>query len=203
MFSGDTEDLRKHNLRWSLSDFPSVHSDPLPGNGGDDETFVLDGIDAPGLKSPSPLPDVPPVASEDDEPEDELDLDGVGEEEEEMEDVTDDEDIATGIPVEQPTSTLPNVTKKPPRVKARREQKFSKHGIAVPSLPSGIVKKIATQFSRSTGRGKAKIGKDSLQALENATEWFFEQVGEDLGAYAAHAGRRTIDESDVVQLMRR
>jgi len=100
------------------------------------------------------------------------------------------------------TPALPSLPSKPKRSKSQKEQKFSRHGIALPSLPSGIVKKIATQFARSSGRGRSKMGKDSMAALENATEWFFEQVSEDLGAFAAHAGRRTIDESDVVALMR-
>jgi hypothetical protein len=36
-----------------------------------------------------------------------------------------------------------------------------------------------------------------------ASDWFFEQLGEDLQAYAKHAGRKTIDESDVLTLMKR
>jgi len=36
-----------------------------------------------------------------------------------------------------------------------------------------------------------------------ASDWFFEQVSDDLGAYSKHAGRKTIDESDVVTLMAR
>ncbi|KAH8162061.1 hypothetical protein CIB48_g6165 [Xylaria polymorpha] len=36
-----------------------------------------------------------------------------------------------------------------------------------------------------------------------ATDWFFEQLGDDLSAYAKHAGRKTIDESDMITLMRR
>jgi histone H3/H4 len=57
-----------------------------------------------------------------------------------------------------------------------------------------------------TRRGKRKpaIDRASLKALEQATEWFFEQVGEDLEAYSNHAGRKKrIDASDVLTLMRR
>ena len=43
-----------------------------------------------------------------------------------------------------------------------------------------------------------------MKALEQATEWFFEQIGEDLEAYSKHAGhRKRVDESDVLMLMRR
>ena len=206
---GDTEDLRRHNLRLSFGDFPTVHSDPVPG--GDDGTFVLDGPEAISQRSSgfgaesTPVADTRTVVEPAEEAEDDAQPDVIGfDDEDEMEDVTDDEPIATEVHVNRPVpSTAEVMTKKPPRAKSRKEQKYSKHGIAVPSLPPGIVKKVAAQFSRSTSRGKAKLGKDSLLALEDATEWFFEQAGEDLGAYAAHAGRRTIDESDVVQLLRR
>jgi hypothetical protein len=43
-----------------------------------------------------------------------------------------------------------------------------------------------------------------MKALEQATEWFFEQVGEDLEAYSDHArGRKRVDASDALLLMRR
>lgn len=81
--------------------------------------------------------------------------------------------------------------------------KLSRHGIPYPSLPSGLVKKLATTFARMSGNGKSKISKDTLGALMDASEWFLEQVSDDLGAYAKHAGRKTIEESDMITLMRR
>lgn len=55
-----------------------------------------------------------------------------------------------------------------------------------------------------TGQKRPTISRESLAALEQATEWFFEQVGEDLEAYSDHAKRRKrIDEADVLTLMRR
>ena len=81
--------------------------------------------------------------------------------------------------------------------------KVSKHGIRYPSLPAGVVKKLATTYARSSGNNKAKISKDTLSAIMQASDWFFEQVSDDLGVYAKHAGRKTIDESDVVTLMKR
>jgi histone H3/H4 len=85
----------------------------------------------------------------------------------------------------------------------KKKIKISKHGIQYPSLPAGVVKKLATTYARTSGNSKAKISKDTLDAIMQASDWFFEQVSDDLGAYAAHAGRKTIDESDVVTLMRR
>lgn len=85
----------------------------------------------------------------------------------------------------------------------RKKVKVSKHGIQYPSLPAGVVKKLATTFARTAGNSKAKINKETLDAIMQATDWFFEQVSDDLGAYADHAGRKTIDESDIVTLMAR
>ena len=85
----------------------------------------------------------------------------------------------------------------------RKRVKVSKHGIQYPSLPSGVIKKLATTFSRTGGNSKAKISKDTLEAIVQASDWFFEQVSDDLDAYATHARRKTIDESDVVTLMAR
>ena len=89
--------------------------------------------------------------------------------------------------------------------KTNRKKKFkiSKHGIQYPSLPAGVVKKLANTFARTGGNSKAKISKDTLEAIMQASDWFFEQVSDDLGAYAMHGGRKTIDESDVVTLMAR
>lgn len=91
----------------------------------------------------------------------------------------------------------------PAKVTKKKKAKVSKHGIPYPSLPAGVLKKLATTFARTSGNSKAKISKETLEAIMQASDWFFEQVSDDLGAYAAHAGRKTIDESDVVTLMAR
>lgn len=77
-------------------------------------------------------------------------------------------------------------------------KKISKYGIEYPSLPPGVVKRVAQRFA-----GKSKISPDTLSALMQASDWFFEQLGDDLSAYAKHAGRKTIEESDMLTLMRR
>lgn len=78
-------------------------------------------------------------------------------------------------------------------------KKISRHGIEYPSLPSNVVKRLAQRFA-----GKTKISPDTLNAIMQASDWFFEQLGDDLRAYANHAkGRTTINESDMLTLMRR
>jgi len=53
------------------------------------------------------------------------------------------------------------------------------------------------------GNSKTKLNKETLNAIMQASDWFFEQVSDDLEAYSKHAGRKTIEESDVVTLMAR
>ncbi|TVY40568.1 Inner kinetochore subunit [Lachnellula subtilissima] len=89
------------------------------------------------------------------------------------------------------------------KVARKKRMKISKHGIQYPSLPVGVVKKLATSYARMGGNSRTKISKDTLDAIMQASDWFFEQVSDDLGAYAKHAGRKTIDESDIVTLMAR
>lgn len=84
-----------------------------------------------------------------------------------------------------------------------KQKKLSRHGIPVPNMPSGVIRKLATRFAPARAGSKAKISKATLAAIEQASSWYFEQVAEDLAAYSKHAGRKTIDESDVITLMRR
>ena len=86
----------------------------------------------------------------------------------------------------------------------RKRMKMTKHGTMIPSLPASLVKHIATETQVRRGRRRPKLGNDHMAALEQATEWFFEQVGEDLAAYAEHGRRRKrIDNADVLMLMQR
>ncbi|KAJ0422118.1 centromere kinetochore component CENP-T-domain-containing protein [Aspergillus carlsbadensis] len=84
-----------------------------------------------------------------------------------------------------------------------KQKKLSRHGIPVPNMPAGVVRKLATRFARARSGPKAKISKTTLAAIEQASSWYFEQVSEDLTAYSEHAGRKTIDVADVTALMRR
>ncbi|KAL1875140.1 hypothetical protein VTK73DRAFT_10277 [Phialemonium thermophilum] len=86
--------------------------------------------------------------------------------------------------------------------KRKRVARISKYGIEYPTLPPSVVKRLAQTFAQTSGV-KSKISSDTLAAIMQASDWFFEQLGDDLQAYAKHAGRKTIDESDVLTLMRR
>lgn len=84
----------------------------------------------------------------------------------------------------------------------RKELHISRSGNEYPSFPPSTLKKLATGLLKSHG-GNARISKDTLAALGQATDWFFERVGQDLAAYSRHAGRRTIEDADMITLMKR
>ncbi|KFY18342.1 hypothetical protein V493_08687 [Pseudogymnoascus sp. VKM F-4281 (FW-2241)] len=144
----------------------------------------------------------PGEAEEDNDLEREIELEGEIEDEEHSDidqleptvDMTMNDTVMTDIQLSVKEAQKPKV---------KKIIRVSKHGIQYSSLPSGVVKKLATTFARTGGSGSGKISKDALAAIMQATDWFFEQVSDDLGAYAAHAGRKTIDENDVMTLMKR
>ncbi|KAK3366981.1 centromere kinetochore component CENP-T-domain-containing protein [Lasiosphaeria ovina] len=84
----------------------------------------------------------------------------------------------------------------------KRAIKVSKYGIECPSLPPAVVKRLAQTFAKTSG-AKGKITPDALKVIMQASDWFFEQLGDDLQAYAKHAGRKTIEESDMLTIMKR
>ena len=120
-------------------------------------------------------------------------------------------DIHAGTAADQsksavsPFATMQDQRRKGSGSKSRsaKARKVSRHGIAYPSLPPSVVTKLASTFARTSGMNKAKISKEALEAISQASDWFFEQLGDDLGTYAKHAGRQTIDETDVIALMKR
>ncbi|KIW13313.1 hypothetical protein PV08_08501 [Exophiala spinifera] len=86
----------------------------------------------------------------------------------------------------------------------RKRVKMTRHGEMVPGLPASLMKRVAIDAQARLGNRKPKLGKDHMKALEQATEWFFEQIGEDLAAYSNHARRKKrVDRSDVLMLMQR
>lgn len=94
-------------------------------------------------------------------------------------------------------------TPAPKRVgRQRRALNISRFGHEYPSFPAATVKMLANGFLKGQG-GKGKISKDTLAVLVQTSDFFFEQVGEDLAAYAGHAGRKMVEESDVLALMKR
>ncbi|KAI4935033.1 uncharacterized protein J4E92_002319 [Alternaria infectoria] len=87
-------------------------------------------------------------------------------------------------------------------VRKPKEYMVSEHGIGFPSFPAAPVKKLTLSFFKSQG-GKTQLNTETLDALVRTTNDFFEQISIDLAAYAQHGGRTTIEESDVIALMKR
>ncbi|KAH4042259.1 hypothetical protein HBH64_016570 [Parastagonospora nodorum] len=87
-------------------------------------------------------------------------------------------------------------------VRKAKELRISQRGLEYPSFPAASVKKLALGFMKSQG-SKGQLNKESLNALVKVTDDFFEQIGIDLAAYAQHGGRKMIEESDVIALMKR
>lgn len=121
-----------------------------------------------------------------------------------IEDISDRSDEG-GVDIEV---TAPQQRDEPPVTRReamppRKKNRISRHGIEYPSLPPAFVKKVAQTALQSSGLSNPRISADTLTALTQASDWFFEQLGDDLGAYAQHAKRKTVEESDVVTLMRR
>ncbi|KAL9126589.1 MAG: hypothetical protein Q9217_004381 [Psora testacea] len=81
--------------------------------------------------------------------------------------------------------------------------KYSRHGITYTALPPGITKNIAATFARSIGNRRSRVNKDTLDAIVEAGDLFLEQLSGDLELFAKHAGRKTIDEMDVMTVMKR
>lgn len=85
----------------------------------------------------------------------------------------------------------------------KKQKRISRHGAEYPPLPPAFVRRVASRAVQSSGLSNHRISSDVLTALTQASEWFFEQLGDDLGAYADHAKRTVIEETDVITLMKR
>ncbi|KAI1120187.1 centromere kinetochore component CENP-T-domain-containing protein [Nemania abortiva] len=159
---------------------PTV-TEGLEGLGSDNAPLDMDDDDDGHVNEPMDMPD--------------FDI------EEEQEDIDDaaENNIST---IEE--TALSRIVKQAPHrgLKRTKGKKISRYGIEYPSLPTNVAKRLATTCAKTAGF-KGKISPDTLDAIMQATDWFFEQLGDDLSAYAKHAGRKTIDESDMITLMRR
>ncbi|KAF8944485.1 hypothetical protein BGZ47_004175 [Haplosporangium gracile] len=81
--------------------------------------------------------------------------------------------------------------------KTRKVVRRSRSGIAVPSMPTSLQKQLVHTFSRT------RMSREAVDVILEGSHLFFEQASNDLAAYANHAGRRTVDETDVELLMKR
>ncbi|KAL1640586.1 hypothetical protein SLS58_006781 [Diplodia intermedia] len=182
---GDTEDAEGEDDDLDVPDAQTVAYDEDV-----DEQNVPDDVDEPA--------DALPVADEEGDYETDPDAD------QDME--IDEGEQASEAQLRQSStrrSVSPSSNPKKQAATRRKSLKVSRHGTPYPSLPSSVTKRLATSFARSHAGPTTKLSKDTLDAISQASDWFFEQVGEDLASYAEHAGRRTIEEADVVALMSR
>ncbi|KAE8379220.1 centromere kinetochore component CENP-T-domain-containing protein [Aspergillus bertholletiae] len=181
---GETEDLGRFNFDFNFPSPPPPPADDMNGPLNDDEGFELPPVDL--------AQDTVPMSDESDG-----DAAMAGE-----------FGLDLNMPSRVSLSESPGIVGGGLRdedtfVVQGKQKKLSRHGIPVPNMPSGVVRKLATRFAPARAGSKAKISKATLAAIEQASSWYFEQVAEDLAAYSKHAGRKTIDESDVMTLMRR
>ncbi|KAL6871311.1 centromere kinetochore component CENP-T domain-containing protein [Trichoderma novae-zelandiae] len=120
----------------------------------------------------------------------------------EMEAVTQIDFETLGCEPEKPNDDIVGYPHGRPKKKKKRAR-ISKHNIEYPPLPPVFVRQVAHTAMQTTGFVNQRISADTLEALAQASDWYFEQLGDDLGAYANHANRRTIEERDVIALMNR
>ena len=81
--------------------------------------------------------------------------------------------------------------------------KNSRYGIAYRRLPRGATKSIVNTLVRSQGNRRSIFNKGTLNAIIEAGDLFLEQLSGDLEMFANHAGRKIIEETDVVTVMNR
>lgn len=201
----DDEAARRNTLGGRISDFGAIDFDL---EAADQSTVVL----APQIESSPAREQLSSPAREGFSPENEqfgFDDDGPPPADDEME-LDGNEDVMSDIPdfpvdgeeiadadVSNETVIIGQPSRTEPRVK-RPGKRISRYGIQYPPLPTSVVKRLVQRFA-----GKSKISLDTLNAIMQASDWFFEQLGDDLQAYAHHANRETINESDMLTLMRR
>ena len=84
-----------------------------------------------------------------------------------------------------------------------RQMQHSRFGIAYPAVPTGVTKSVANTFARTLTGQKSKLSKDVINAIKEAGDLFLTQLGGDLSMFARHAGRKVVDDSDVIAAMMR
>lgn len=104
-----------------------------------------------------------------------------------------------------PPSSITKLKKTTSRPRKRRLKlrKYSRHGIEYPSMPCRVVKSIAMTAERPSTVHRNQLKKETLDAIVEAGESFFEQLGGDLATFAKHAKRKIIDDTDIIAVMSR
>ncbi|NXD73051.1 CENPT protein, partial [Eolophus roseicapillus] len=75
--------------------------------------------------------------------------------------------------------------------------KCSRKKTLEPKIPSSLIKSVFKDYA------KMPVTTKSFRIVEKCTNKYFKQLWNDLAAFASHAGRKTVEVSDVEVLMRR
>ncbi|XP_030327284.1 centromere protein T isoform X2 [Strigops habroptila] len=93
----------------------------------------------------------------------------------------------------------PDLPQRPPLQpqRAKAVPKCSQRKPSEPKIPSSLIKSVFKHYA------KMPVASKSFKIVEKCTEKYFKQLCNDLAAFASHAGRKTVEVSDVEVLMRR
>lgn len=90
-----------------------------------------------------------------------------------------------------------------PRPRIPKSPKRPRCGILRPSLPDHVTKRLALSSLSAQMGMQSRVSRKVLQAINEAEGQYFGQLGEDLKAFSSHAGRKQVDENDVIEVMKR
>ncbi|XP_061324821.1 centromere protein T [Pezoporus flaviventris] len=79
----------------------------------------------------------------------------------------------------------------------KRVLKSSWKQTSEPKMSSSLIKRVFKDYA------KMRVATESFRIVEKCTKKYFKQLWSDLAAFASHAGRKTVEVSDVEVLMRR
>lgn len=87
--------------------------------------------------------------------------------------------------------------RKQTRKKSRKVLPVSDYGHEYPPLPPAVIKKLAVHLAGG------RLTADTVRVITEVSDQFFRQTSSSLRAFAEHAGRKTIDDADAMQLFLR
>lgn len=89
------------------------------------------------------------------------------------------------------------------QAQAQAQVRVSAHNIQYPPMTNLFVRQVVQHAAQNSALGHQRLPADALETFSRASEWFFRQLGDDLRAYAGHAGRSMVEERDLIALMHR
>ena len=107
-------------------------------------------------------------------------------------------------PLEEPSSGMGSIkTTAPVNSKKITSLKRSRYGVPYATVPLGITKSLAVASAHATSKRRCGLSKEAIRAIRTAGESFLEQLSVDLKKISMHARKKTVDEADLVTIMRR